>query len=443
MRKRGAFMNDLTAQKKISEFAKFGSRLGLERMGFLMDELGHPEENLRVIHVAGTNGKGSVCRYVYESLRSLGYKVGIFTSPYVYDFYERIEAEGELINGDELDELTDRVIAASEVIVEKYNESPTEFEILTAIAFLYFEKRNLDFVVLEVGLGGRGDSTNIIKSPLLTVITHIGFDHMDRLGNTIEEIASEKAGIIKENCPVVISARDEAAKVIAKRAYELNSPLIDSTRINYKVHSKSIEGYSFSAIIEGRRYDNIELSMVGDHQFENAICALCAIEALRARKYIVLESDDLKKGMKKAKLPGRFQLFSKNPKFIFDGAHNVSGAKALTKTIKELLPSKKILMVVSILKNKEATEILTEFKQVASDFIFTSSSEEKSHTSEELGEKLDGGYITTASAKDAYIKAVEMEDEFDYIIFAGSFYMISDVIDYLRRNCDEKGTIDL
>lgn len=432
MRKRGVDLNSNEAQKKISEYARFGSRLGLERMGYLMDELNHPEEKLKVIHVAGTNGKGSVCRYIYETLLSLGYKVGIFSSPYVYDFCERIEANGEMINEKELDVLTKKVLLAADKIVKEKNESPTEFEILTAIGLLYFEEKDLDFVVLEVGLGGRGDSTNIIKNPILTVITHISLDHMDQLGDTIEKIASEKAGIIKPNCPVVISARNEAAKVIAKKAYELKSPLIDSTRIKYKIHSQSIEGFSFSAIIDGKRFDNIEISMVGNHQIENAICSLCAIELLRSKKYIVTDSEPLRQGMKKAALLSRFQIFNKEPLVIFDGAHNASGAKVLADAINNLLPSKKILMVVSILKDKEDKEILREFEGIASDFIATASSNERSLSGEELASKINGNVTMAQTAKDAYEMAMKMSERYDAVIFAGSFYMISDIMNYLR-----------
>ena len=432
MQKRDLFMTKNNAQSRIGDYAKFGSRLGLERMSYLMEELGHPEEKLKVIHVAGTNGKGSVCRYIYETLRALGYTVGIFTSPYVYDFCERIEANGEMIDAEELEELTEKVIAAADVIVKEKNDSPTEFEILTAIGFLYFEKRNLDFVVLEVGLGGIGDSTNIIKTPLLSVITSISLDHTDRLGDTIEKIATEKAGIIKEGCPVVISARDIAAKVIARTAYEKNASLVDSTRVAYRVLGHSIEGYSFSANIDGKTYDNIEISMIGEHQIENAICALCAIDLLRTKKYIVCDSEKLKEGMKNAKLLGRFQIYSEKPLIIFDGAHNEAGAKALSASVKELLPSKKILLVISILKDKEYSAIIKEFQSITSDFIVTLSSNERSLTPSEIAEEISGNVTIADSPREAYDKACAIAEKYDAMIFAGSFYMISDIMGYLR-----------
>ena len=226
-----------TAQERVHEYLQFGSKLGLERMRELCAMLGSPEKGLRVIHVAGTNGKGSVCRYIYEVLRSLGYTAAIFTSPYVGDFRERIEANGEMISEEKLEEVADKALAAAERLADK-GDPPTEFEIVTAIGLLYFSEAAPDFTVLEVGLGGRGDSTNIIEKPLVSVITQIALDHTDRLGDTVEKIAFEKAGIIKEGCPVVSGAAGGGAKVIARRAYELGSPLTDSSKIKYKITKK-------------------------------------------------------------------------------------------------------------------------------------------------------------------------------------------------------------
>jgi dihydrofolate synthase / folylpolyglutamate synthase len=211
---------DLDPVSRIEAYQRFGSRLGLDRMARLMEGLGNPQDRLKVIHVAGTNGKGSVCRYIYEVLLASGYSAGLYTSPYLEDFRERIELDHEMIPMDELGRTADLVIAEAQKMVAEGMESPTEFEIVTAIAFVYFAEKMPDFVILEVGLGGRGDSTNIIKHPLVSVITSIGHDHMDRLGNTLSAIAAEKAGIIKPGVPVVISVEDkEAARVIARVAY--------------------------------------------------------------------------------------------------------------------------------------------------------------------------------------------------------------------------------
>ncbi len=188
----------MDAISKIHEFLRFGTVLGLERMNALLSKLDNPQEDLKVIHVAGTNGKGSVCRYIYEALREAGYRTGLYTSPYLEVFNERIEMDGAYISDEDLEQLTNRVLEKVEEMTAEGLESPTEFEVVTAIAFLYFSEKKADYVVLEVGLGGRGDSTNVVKKPLASVITSISLDHTDRLGNTIGEIAAEKAGIIKE-----------------------------------------------------------------------------------------------------------------------------------------------------------------------------------------------------------------------------------------------------
>lgn len=421
----------VTAQKRIEGFQKFGSKLGLERMESLCKSLDHPEDKIRVIHVAGTNGKGSVCRYIYEVLRAHGYKVGIFTSPYIGDFRERIEANDELISVEDLERLTGKVMAAASALTSENGDSPTEFEVVTTIGLTWFAEQDLDFVVLEVGLGGRGDSTNIVKDPLVCVITQIALDHTDRLGETVEAIAAEKAGIIKPGCPIVSGAEGPAAKVIARQAYALRAPLIDSSKIKYNITEKSISGYRFNTQIDGRRYDSIELSMTGAHQVQNAVTALCALERLRSDKHITMDGEALHSGMKKARLSARFQVISTEPLVIFDGAHNPNGARALVDALTELLPEKKILFVPAILRDKAADEMLAIFAEIADAFIATQSVNERSLSSEELADKIRnvGGNVIAEekSASDAYRIAMEYASEYDAVVFAGSLYMIGEI----------------
>ncbi|MDR3363966.1 MAG: bifunctional folylpolyglutamate synthase/dihydrofolate synthase [Clostridiales Family XIII bacterium] len=419
------------AQGRIHEYLKFGSKLGLERMEALCAMLGSPEKKLRVIHVAGTNGKGSVCRYLYETLRALGYTAGIFTSPYVGDFRERIEADGEMISEEKLEALAELALASAETLARR-GDSPTEFEIVTAIGFLHFAEIAPDFVVLEVGLGGRGDSTNIVKAPLVSVITQIALDHTDRLGETEEQIAFEKAGIIKAGRPVVSGAAGAAAAVIAKRAYELGAPLFDSSKIKYKITQRAPGGYTFDTAIGGRHYSAIGLSMAGEHQVQNAVTALCAIDLLRAQKYIVSDGDALRRGMKNARLLARFYVASENPLVIFDGAHNPDGARALSKTLRELLPGKGILFVVSILRDKAAQEMLGEFAGVAAGFVAAASSNERSLPAAELAGliRASGGFVAAEAPNpaEAYNIAMGLSGGYGAVVFAGSLYMIGDVI---------------
>lgn len=430
-------MND--AQERIHEYLKFGSKLGLERMEALCSMLGNPEKGLRVIHVAGTNGKGSVCRYIYESLRALGYTAGVFTSPYVGDFRERIEVNGEMIPQERLEALTDRTLAAAGELVRQ-GDPPTEFEIVTAIGFLFFAETAPDFVVLEVGLGGRGDSTNVVEKPLVSIITQIAMDHMDRLGDTLEKIAWEKAGIIKPGCPVVSGATGAAAKVIAAQAYEKGAPLTDSSKYKYNIKTKSPSGYVFDTNIGGVHYAGIELSMAGEHQVKNAVTALCALGILRERKLIRGDGEALRRGMKAASLEARFHIVSENPLVIFDGAHNPDGARALTRTLRELLPGKRILFVCSILRDKAAREMIEEFAGVADAFIATASGNERSLGAEGIAALIrdsGGEVIAEASGpEEAYnmaISSMGYEGRYDAVVFAGSLYMIGDIVRHTEK----------
>jgi len=440
----------LTAQERIRRFEKYGSKLGLERMRALLACLGNPERALRAIHVAGTNGKGSVSRYLYECLCAAGYTAGVYTSPFIVDFRERIEANGSPIPERELEALTDQTIAAADTLISQGMDSPTEFEIITAIGMLYFAALRLDFVVLEVGLGGRGDSTNVVERPAVCVITPVSFDHMDRLGATIEAIAGEKAGIIKPGCPVVSAAGQEfpeAAKVVARQAYALGAPLIDASRIRPKVHESGLWGSRFSCVIGGRRYDNIEISMAGAHQVDNAITALATLELLRARGLIRGDGEALRAGMKKARMPARFEVETiKDTPFIFDGAHNLSGALALVRTLLSLCPGRRILFVLSILRDKAAEEMLGVFTELqpAPRFIAAASTNARCLPAAELAARIEeAGGAVVASATDAaqaLMIAGTLADETgaELVVCAGSLYMVGEMLQALRAGEDNR-----
>ena len=334
-------MNYEEAMERIHSFRVFGSRLGLGRMRRMLHLLGDPQDGMNIIHVAGTNGKGSVCRYVYSVLEENGYRTGAYFSPYLERFTERIEFDGEEISREDLVRYAEQALGAAEEMVRRGWESPTEFELVTAIGFLYFAAKNADFVILEVGLGGRGDSTNICSQPAVTAIVSISYDHMAQLGNTLPEIAAEKAGIIKEGVPVVVCVENpDAFEVIRKRAEELPAPLIDASRVRISAVRASLGGCIFDAMPDEElraqlsgmmQWQNIEISMCGHHQISNAVCALLMIEVLRKRG-IRIEEERLHRGMKKAVQKGRFEIMRKNPYLILDGAHNPAGARALKET---------------------------------------------------------------------------------------------------------------
>ncbi len=424
---------------RIERFQRFGSKLGLQRMTCLMEKLGNPQDSLCYIHVAGTNGKGSVCRYLYEILMHAGYSVGMFTSPYIEEFRERIELTGEMISQEDLAKVTNQVIVAADQMVSEGLESPTEFEIVTAIALVYYAEKSPDFVILEVGLGGKGDSTNIIKKPLVSIITSIGHDHMDRLGNSLASIAAEKAGIIKEGVPVVVSVEDaEAAKVIARTAYENGSPLKDSTKLKITNERVTGEGTIFNLSIDGIRYDGIEITMAGEHQVKNAVTALAAIEILRKNSIIKINLEGLCAGIKKAKMMGRFEVLGSNPCFILDGAHNREGVEALVHAVDRHFYGKKILYVVGILADKEVDtmlDCLAAYAAESGSFIATEPYNPRKLDAHKLkkGLSLRGcECVEVPDLMEALALARSRSSEFDAILFTGSLYMIGEIRKVLK-----------
>ena len=433
-------MNANNAIEKIHEFEKFGSILGLERMNMLLELLGNPEKDLKVIHVAGTNGKGSTSRYIYSALKAEGYKVGLYTSPFLEVFNERIEMDGEYISDADLAAYTDRVLECVKVITQRGDQSPTEFEVITALAFLYFKEKGADFVVLEVGLGGRGDSTNVVEKPLVSVIVSTSFDHTDRLGNTIAEIAAEKAGIIKQGCPVVTSATDQEALDVIKAAAEEKQCLYFETRnVPVAVTEEKLSGYKFDVIIQGAEFRDLEISMSGKHQIDNARAALAALNIMEMNGDISISREALYEGFKAAKQIGRFETMSaegQKPLVIIDGAHNEDGAKALRRAMETFCAGKKILMVTGMLADKDSESILREFTAITKDFIVTEPVNPRKLETSALKAKIEalGGRCKEApdNAEACTIAKAEFAD-YDVVLFAGSLYLIGAIRGILRN----------
>lgn len=447
---------------KIHAFEKFGSILGLERMNVLLELLGNPQEDLKVLHVAGTNGKGSICRYLYCALQAAGYKTGLYISPYIEVFNERIEAGGSYISDEDLAAYTDRVLEKVKIMEASGQQSPTEFEVITAVAFLYFKEQNCDYVVLEVGLGGRGDSTNVCREPLISVIASISFDHMDRLGNTLKEIAGEKAGIIKDGCPVVTSCEsEEALEVIRAAAEEHQSMYTETRHIPYMIKTESLTGYTFDVDFQGVNFYDLEISMTGEHQIKNAVAALAALCILEERGDIDLPRTALYEGFKAAKQPGRLEVLAggtlagtaqngeaqssdeAKPLVILDGAHNQDGARVLKAAMEKFCKEKKILMVTGMLADKDVEAVTGYFQQITKDFVVTEPDNPRKMTAEALAEHMEkkGARCTPeADLEKACVTALQRADEegFDVVLFAGSLYLIGAVRGILRRLLEEK-----
>lgn len=427
----------MEAINNIHQFDKFGSILGLERVSGLMEKLGNPQDELKIIHVAGTNGKGSTCRYMYEVLEESGYKVGLYTSPFLEIFNERIEFDRKYISDEELDFYSSKVIEKANELVAEGKNSPTEFDVVTAIAFLYFKEKGADYVILEVGLGGRGDSTNVIASPLVTCITSVSLDHTDRLGKTISQIAWEKAGIIKTGIPVLSAVRSQEAKeVIEKEAEMLDAPFIDIARISYRIENTDILGTSFT-LKDAGKISELEISMDGEHQVQNAVLAYFVLRELEKQDNILIENSALRKGFKNARQPGRFEILKKNPYMVIDGAHNPDGARALEETMEMLFGGKKILVVTGILADKDVESILDSFVKIGDEFIATEPVNDRKLACEALAEKISnrGGKCTCcANPEDAVRLAESMSESFDVVLYAGSLYLIGEIRRLINGN---------
>lgn len=329
---------------------------GLERTKELCRRMGNPQDSLKFIHVAGTNGKGSFCSMISSVLTSCGLKVGTYTSPYILRFNERMQVCGEPIADELLAEITEEIRPHADAM----EDSPTEFELITVIAFEYFRRMAVDVVVLECGMGGRLDSTNIIGTSLLSVITGISLDHTAFLGDTIEKIAGEKAGIIKPSAPVIYGGEDQCAReVIKARAKEVGSPYYEVDYSALKIAQSDLFGTNF----DFKSHTGMHISLLGSYQARNASLVLSAIDILRGEGFCIPE-ECVKEGLSQAKWPARFEIISKNPLIIFDGAHNPEGVSAAVKSISEYFNGEKVLAVSGVLADKDYEYIGGEIASV-------------------------------------------------------------------------------
>ncbi len=412
----------------MSNFLKYAnsfqtkSKLGLERISSLVELLGNPQKNMKFIHVAGTNGKGSVCSVISKALSLAGFRTGKYISPNMVKVNERISIDGKDISDEDMSRIISSVEKACEKIEKETGEKPSQFEIWTATAFCYFKEQKCDYVVLETGLGGRLDATNVIESPVLSIITKIAVDHTDYLGNTLYEIAGEKAGIIKDNCPVLTTRlqEEEALCAIKEKCKETNSEL-------YMTEKWTEEGIEdLSEVFSYGGFDSLKSALCGYYQLEN-VCM--AVEALKILK---VGEESIRQGVSEAKNPGRFEILSKNPYLIYDGAHNANGATALVSNLKRYFDEKhEFTFICAFMADKDIDEILnilsgSGFKSRVEFNCTTVSDNERAMSSEVLCEKLkQKGFTARAfdNISDA-LKDAETKNK-DTIIF-GSLYLYKD-----------------
>ncbi len=401
---------------------RFGIKPGLERILELLELLGNPQEKLKFLHVAGTNGKGSVCTFLSQILKASSYKTGLYISPYVVDFRERIQIDNKMISEETLEKSAEKVKNAVKKLADA-NIEITEFEAVTAAAFLCFLEEKCDFVVLETGLGGRFDATNIIAAPEVSVITSISLDHVKILGDNIAQIAFEKCGIIKKDCPVVTnnSQQKDALDVIKEIANQKNCRLSVAESEKLSISVENIFGSSF--IYKNEQFN---ISMPGRHQIENAVTA---IEAVKAAE-IPLNSDSIYQGLNAAQIPARIQVISAEPLIILDGSHNEGSTFALKSVAEKFLKEKKILGIIGMMGDKDIEKSLSNLAPIFSHIITTKPSNDRANPPEELNTIISEFGISCESVenpKNAFGKAKLMLREFDALIICGSLYLAADI----------------
>lgn len=348
-------MDFIQAKNFFDELAKYGSIPGLEAVKALLFELNNPQDGLKVIHVAGTNGKGSTIAYIESIIKEAGYKTGVYTSPVVFDYFEKIRINGVNISEKDFIEETGIIKNAYEKVSKNKGLRPTVFEAETAMAFDYFNKEKCDYVIIETGMGGTLDATNVCKEVVCAVITSISMDHMNYLGNTLEEIACNKAGIIKESCPCVIAGANIKIKdVFISCAKEKHSSFIFTDKP--EIISEGLDGtvFNYKASKENHYFEKLEISLIGTYQTENA--ALAIETALCTGDADIINS--IPEGLKKAEWKGRFEKINNNPLVFIDGAHNPGAAERLKEIIENDFKDYKIIYIMGVLADKDYEQII-------------------------------------------------------------------------------------
>lgn len=403
-----------------------GSKLGLERIKELCRLLGDPQKEMKFIHIAGTNGKGSAAAFLSSILYKAGYKVGLFTSPYIEVFNERMQINGKNISDSELSEITTYI----RPFADSMEDLPTEFELNTAIALEYFRRNGCDIVVLEAGMGGELDSTNVIDSPEAAVIMHIALDHMAELGDTVEKIAATKAGIIKPGCDVVLYRQDESVtEIIKKKCDEVGASLSISDPDSLEVTDISID----RQVMKSDRFGTLCIPLVGSYQPLNVAVVLKVVEALKRRGYHI-SSSNVADGLESTKWPGRFEVIRRNPLFIVDGGHNIDSITATEKSIAAVLKDEKLILIFGVMADKEYDEMLNIILPHAREVHCVTPDNDRALKAETLARVIESkGVKATAfeSIGEAVDAAFEKAGRSIPICALGSLYMVGDIKKYV------------
>lgn len=409
-----------------------GSRPGLSRITELMNRLGNPQNRLKFIHIVGTNGKGSTAAMLSSVLTRAGYRTGLFTSPFLLCFRERMQYNNEMISEQALTEATEAVRPHAEAMDDK----PTEFELITAIALWWFAKTNCEIVVLEAGMGGALDSTNVIPVPEVAVFTNIGLDHTEYLGGTVEEIAATKAGILKAGCKscVVYPNADSVVQVISGHCAALGIPLSVPDFAGLLPHSNSLAGQVFD--YQDRK--GLRLPLLGEHQLHNASVVLTVLDCLNAQGWNIPE-DAIDDGLSAVSWPGRFEVLSEQPLVILDGGHNPQCMQALHAAVKAYLPAQKVVVLTGVLADKDYDAMYAETAEIAAAFVTLTPPNPRALSAEALADYLRqyGKPVTVCGQiEDGVETALRLAAQENTAVLAyGSLYMAGEIRSCVKRLC--------
>jgi len=411
-------------------FEKFGIKLGLERINYICKKLGNPQDNLKIIHIGGTNGKGSVCRFLQSIITLNGYKVGVYLSPHLQRFSERFLIDGDEISKDDIVVLVEKIKPIIDEMIKNKN-IPTFFEIVTAIAFQYFNDKKVDYAIIEVGLGGRFDATNIVK-PMVSVITNVSLDHQDRLGKKIEEIAFEKAGIIKKDVPIITAANGKSLDVIKKITKEKKTQITVIDKSSWEKIQGGPIWHEF--LINGllKNY-NVKTKMAGKFQGENIAITIATIEILQMNGVYITE-ESIAKGIEKAFIIGRMEIVSFEPIVILDGAHNIAAMEVLKNTLVDDFNYEKLIIVIGILADKNVQEMLDIITPISDIIVLTKSKNKRACDPLKLKEMINKkDVIIKDDVSSAVDHAINVATKKDLICITGSLFTVGEAKDYFQK----------
>ena len=423
-------MKELTYEEVLDQIEhqrRFGNRPGAEVSALMLEKLGRPQQNMSVIHIAGTNGKGSVSAFLCSILKEAGIRTGMFTSPHLVDFRERICVDGQMISREEVTKLGNMLLE------EDFGTVPTMFDYCLAMALLYYRDRQCQAAVIETGLGGRLDSTNAIGVPEVTVVTKIGYDHMAVLGDTLDKIASEKAGIIKKGTKLVLESQEKDAMDVLLETAEKEAvteiKIADMHDVTECRYENGRQYFSY------QKYKNLEMAMLGVHQYENAAAAILAAEIFLKDRGISDEKAEyyIREGIKKTRWEGRMEILSREPFFMVDGAHNGNGVAALAESLRTLFPGEKFHFVMGVMADKNYEEMTEELLPLSLDLKTVTVESERALAAQELSEKIRAKGICDAGLLHSFDELMPGRlDVAHKTIAFGSLYFVGEIEKYFQ-----------